>query len=273
MNPLKKIFQFYINSSIHVALAATALTWVTAEELQLESKSNVLGLVFCSTISAYNFIKYFGLAQTHHRNYTSQLKRVIWLSILATALSIWLCFSLAQSALFVMLLTGVISFLYAIPIGFRHQFLRGRNLRAVSGLKIFIIGLVWTLITVVLPLMDNLTSFGTTEFLYGLQRFVFILVLMLPFDIRDTAYDELKLATIPQILGLFWTKIAGAVGIGFVVWVSFSLQMQRLPVLTTNLLLLAALLYSNPRRSFNFSAFWVEALPMVWFVLLGLSQI
>ena len=271
MKLFNKIIQLYITGSIHVAVSATALTWVTVLELNLELRTNLLGLVFCSTISAYNFIKYFDLVQTHHRYYTAQLKWIIGLSIVAMMVSVWLCFGLTQAALLIMLISGTITLLYAIPVGVKHQLVAGKNLRAISGLKIFIIGLVWTLISVGLPLSDNVTCCGKTDVLYGIQRYVFILILILPFDIRDTAHDQLKLATIPQILGLIWTKMAGFIGIGFVVWSSFSLQTQRLPVLTTSLLLLVALLYSNPLRSFNYTAFWVEAIPIAWLILLVLS--
>ena len=43
----------------------------------------------------------------------------------------------------------------------------------------------------------------------ALQRFLYVLVLMLPFEIRDLNFDSLKLATIPQKIGVKQTKIVG----------------------------------------------------------------
>ena len=48
------------------------------------------------------------------------------------------------------------------------------------------------------------------KFLLGFtQRFLFVFVLMLPFEIRDMKYDSLKLSTIPQQIGIIKTKAIG----------------------------------------------------------------
>ena len=74
MRILKTLLDFYINSSIHVALSVYALTWITLNEFQIEYDENILYFNFYATITGYNFVKYFGLAKFHHRRLASWLK-------------------------------------------------------------------------------------------------------------------------------------------------------------------------------------------------------
>jgi len=62
MTFLKQLFNFYINSSIHVALAVYALAYITLVEYDIEYDENVLYFVFYATITGYNFVKYFGIS-------------------------------------------------------------------------------------------------------------------------------------------------------------------------------------------------------------------
>lgn len=73
MSVIRQVFRFYINSSIHVALAVCAFTASTYEILNLPFAENLLFFVF-GTITGYNFVKYAGIAQLHHRSLTSTLQ-------------------------------------------------------------------------------------------------------------------------------------------------------------------------------------------------------
>ena len=98
---------------------------------------------------------------------------------------------------------GGITFLYAIPLLPKRYFIDNqKNLREIGGLKIYIIAIVWTFTTVTLPLIENKTAITTDVIITSVQRFLFVIVLMLPFEIRDLNYDSLKLATIPQKIGI-----------------------------------------------------------------------
>ena len=90
MSVLKQVFNFYINSSIHVALAVYAFTWVTLLQFGLNYNANVLYFVFFATITGYNFVKYFGIAKFHHRGLTNTLKIIQAFSFICFLL---LCYS------------------------------------------------------------------------------------------------------------------------------------------------------------------------------------
>ena len=55
----KKIIDFYIDSSIHVALAAYAFIRITILLLNISYEESVAYFGFYGTITAYNCIKYF----------------------------------------------------------------------------------------------------------------------------------------------------------------------------------------------------------------------
>ena len=147
-----------------------------------------------------------------------------------------------------------------------------KNLREIGGLKIYVIALVWTFTTVFLPLIDNGISLGSDEIINGVQRFIFVLILMLPFEIRDLNYDSLKLATIPQKIGIKSTKIVGAL----LVMVFFLLEYFKdeltsdsiVSTLAIGFVALFFVLFSDKNQSKYYSAFWVESVPIVWLIIL-----
>ena len=61
MQVLKQFLDFYINSSIHVALAVCGLTWITLLNFNLSQIEILLYFIFFATVTGYNFVKYFGL--------------------------------------------------------------------------------------------------------------------------------------------------------------------------------------------------------------------
>ena len=83
MEVLKRIVNFYLDSSIHVAFAVFALTWVTLLQFDLDYDKNVLYFVFFATITGYNFVKYFGVAKFHHRSLAFWLKAIQVFSFIA----------------------------------------------------------------------------------------------------------------------------------------------------------------------------------------------
>ena len=273
MKILKGVFNFYINSSIHVALAVYALTWITLLQFNLKYDENVLYFVFFATITGYNFIKYFGIAKFHHRSLTNWLKAIQIFSLIAFLAMCYYVFQLQITTILYLSVFGLITFLYAMPLLPMRYFRDSqKNLREISGLKIYIIALVWTFTTVILPLIDNNLSITSDVFITSIQRFVFVIVLMLPFEIRDLNYDSLRLATIPQKIGIKNTKIIGvllSIVLFFLEYFKDELSSTSIIVLLFIVFItLLLVIFSNKNQSKYFSAFWVESLPIVWLVIL-----
>ena len=278
MGVLKRIFNFYLNSSIHVALAAYALAWITLIEMNVDYDKSLLSFVFFATITGYNFVKYFGIVKFHHQSLASWLKALQVFSFLAFLAMCYFVLKLEFNALVLIVILGIITFFYAIPIMVPKQYLFDdhKNLRQVSGLKVYLIALIWMLTTVLLPMLNNDIVMSPDSVIIGVQRFCYVLVLMLPFEIRDLNYDSLKLATIPQKIGVKNTKIIGvALLVVFLMLEFFKdelLDVSIIAIVITTIITLVLLLLSNKNQSKYFSAFWVEGLPIIWLLVLLLLR-
>ncbi|WP_405573041.1 hypothetical protein [Winogradskyella sp. Asnod2-B02-A] len=272
MQVLKRILNFYLNSSIHVALAASALTWVTLIELDLKLDKYLLYFVFFSTITGYNFVKYFGVAKFHHRNLAAWLKVIQVFSFIAFLAMCFVTFYLELNTLILIGILGVVTFFYAIPVMLPKNYLFDdhKNLRQIGGLKVYVIALVWAFTSVFLPVVNEAVSINTDVMILGLQRFCYVLVLMLPFEIRDLNYDSLKLATIPQKIGIKKTKIIGVLLLLLFVLLDYFKDVLTEETLLSTIIIaiitLVLLIFSNKNQSKYYSAFWVESLPIMWLV-------
>ncbi|WP_221892497.1 hypothetical protein [Winogradskyella flava] len=270
---LKRLLDFYINASIHVALAVYAMTWITLIQFELPYDANVLYFVFYATITGYNFVKYFGIAKFHHRSLAGRLRAIQIFSFIAFIGMCYYGFQLRVKTLLFLSGFGLITFLYAIPILPMRYFRDSQmNLREISGMKIYVIALVWAFTTVILPFVDNGMALTMDVLLASLQCFLLVIVLMLPFEIRDLNYDSLKLGTIPQKIGIKNTKIIGVM----LLMVFFFLEYFKdeltgnsiLSMLIMLVLTLLLLVFSRKNQSRYYSAFWVESLPVIWLVSL-----
>jgi 4-hydroxybenzoate polyprenyltransferase len=81
------------------------------------------------------------------------------------------------------------------------------GLRNIPGIKLFLIATVWSLSSVLLPILEldstGLFSISSSDtILLVAKRFLFIAAITIPFDIRDLFQDRsLALKTIPVMLG------------------------------------------------------------------------
>lgn len=248
---------------MHVALAVCALCMVTYYNFQLIPSYRLLGFIFLSSITGYNFVKYAGIAKWRHKTLTERLKRIQVFSFFVFLGLLYVSFLQSVEVIYVSLILGVFTLFYAVPI-----LPKNRNLRNLKSLKIFIIALVWAGVCAVLPLVDrsgvSLSLLGATF----LQYYIFVLALLLPFEIRDLAYDIPGLGTFPQLYGVKNTKFFGGVLLVLFILLSFIIAQQigysKLEIALIALLLGGFIVFSSPSRSKYFTAFWAEALPIFW---------
>ena len=273
MRYLKHIYDFYINASIHVALAVYALGYITLKELNIFYDEVVLYFMFYGSITGYNFVKYFGLAKFHHRSLANWLKLIQLFSLICFGLMCYYAVNLNFNAILVSIIMAVITFFYDIPFLPREIFLENKyKLRTIAGLKIYVISFVWTAATVLLPVINNSYDVNNDVLVLAIQRFIFVFVLILPFDIRDMQYDSLKLSTIPQKIGITKTKY---LGFGLLI-VMFLLDFFKDDFQENNTIMLFCIAlitalflgFSSESRSKSFSAFWVEGIPILWLFLI-----
>jgi hypothetical protein len=269
---LKRIFDFYLDASVHVAFAVFALTSITWITLDIPVNQHFSFFLLFGTVTCYNFIKYGVEAEKYILVANRYQKNIQFLSFIALVFAMYHAYFLGLSVwlgIFVILaLTG----LYALPV-----LPQTRNLRSWAGFKIFIVALVWAASTVVLPFLtyDNVLPWDVwVEFF---QRFVFVLILLVPFEIRDLKYDQPELRTLPQRFGVARSKIIGSI---LVVVFFFStllkddVAINELLVKGVLFILMGWLMYITRRnQSKYFASFWVESISIFWFILTVMANL
>lgn len=195
-----------------MSLCTVAQGLVTFYLIQAKPVFPVIGLLFTSTLSIYNFSI---LLTKPDQPDKSPYKRVRWffshyrLMVTFTIVSmlslIPLFFLISIESRILLIFLSIISFCYSIPL-----FTVGDQkfgLRNIPGLKQFLITLVWTMSTVLLPILEaqhfHLTSISMRDTTIIIaKRFLFIAALTIPFDIRDLFEDKQSgLKTVPVVWG------------------------------------------------------------------------
>jgi len=273
MKVLKQIFDFYLNSSIHVALAVCCLTYITILNFDLEGDKNLLFFTFFASITGYNFVKYFGMAKFHHRSLTRRLKHIQIFSFFSFLALVYFVFQLSEKTLLYLGGLAVVTFFYAIPFLPKRMFIDGgKNLRAIGGLKIYVIAFVWVATTVIIPIINANQDVDHDVLLTAFQRFLYVIIAILPFEIRDIQYDSLKLSTIPQRIGVKRTKLIGALLLIPFFFIEFfkddMMDHNVIVIFVVAIMTLIALLFSKATQSEYYSSFVVEGIPMIWLVLI-----
>jgi len=267
MKLLKHILDFYLNSSIHVALSCYALVRVTFHVFHIQYDEPMALFVFFGTIVGYNFVKYDALVRVQQKPIGLQLKIIAVLSFISVILTGYYFFQLQRITQIVSFAIFAITALYTLPF-----FPNRKNARNWAGVKIYIVALCWVGATLVLPYINAEIPFTANFFIKCLQRFVLIFVLILVFEIIDLTNDDPHLQTVPQTIGVRKTKI-----LGFVLLIPFwivgilSFTFHDLMInLIMVVMLMLFIVFANPNRSKYYTSFWVESVPIFWWLMIVL---
>lgn len=265
MKPLQRVFGFYINSSLHVSFAVCALVAITQWEFQLMLPFAFYAFVFFGSLTGYNFVKYAKAAGLHHRNLTDSLKTIQIFSFICFGFLVFFALKLSFETLAYTAFLGLLTLFYAIPLLFK------KKLRSIKGIKIIVVTIVWAGVSVLLPNVESQGHFNLLFYLTLLQRFLFVIVLILPFEIRDLRYDKHFLGTLPQQLGIKRTKYFGLFLLMVILAIEFFkpiINTARLISLLFAAIILGLLLWNSKSvQSRYFASFWVESVPIFWALL------
>lgn len=260
---LRRLFDFYLDASIHTAVSVFALIEITGIFFGINRDHHFAYLVFFGTIVCYNFVKYgveakkyILVANTYHRY-------IQVISFVAGACALYHLFYISAITWMGITVLLVLTGLYAVPL-LPHA----KNLRSLGGLKIFIVALVWAGTTVVLPVVSSYKFLTLDVWIEAVQRFILVLLLMLPFEIRDLAYDDPELRTLPQRYGIINMKIMGGLGTLFFFFLTYlKSQVSYLDLISKGVmfLVMGLVIYNTQKKQPKyFSSFWVEAIPVFW---------
>lgn len=192
---------------MHIAIGAVFFVLDYTYILAYKLPSAYLELVFFSTIFIYSLHRIIGIQKVNTadssgrfsviQRYLGPLKLLVILSFIGIVIS--LAF-LSIKIWMLLIPVGIISLLYTIPV-----FKNGKRLRDFNYLKIVLIALVWSYISII-PLVYS-GQLSTSLFLFC-EKFIFMLAITLPFDIRDQEVDEASaLKTFAISLGAYKTYL------------------------------------------------------------------
>ncbi|MBK9105034.1 MAG: UbiA family prenyltransferase [Saprospiraceae bacterium] len=202
---IRDIVNLLIYGGGFIGLCASCITALSFELTgQAEQNLPYIFLIGAATAALYALHRVVGLNKTVHlktserfsiiRKYQFHIRvyTVIWAMI---SLSLLASFNL--SFLLLLLPGGIIAFTYVIP------FLSGgRRLRDLGWAKIVMIGFSGSWLTAVIPLGYFTEASIQMIVIHGLERMLFIMLLTIPFEIRDLHLDRsVGLITIPEKLG------------------------------------------------------------------------
>jgi len=268
---VKSIIRFFVFSNIFVAFCVLALV-LSSEVLLGAANYKISQFVFFATLFAYTFQRIIRLSknETHIRKeWLEHNKTAVYLiMIIGGAMSLYRFFNFQINTQIAIILSGIISVLY--PFG----------LRKIPFTKIFSIAIVWTISTMLLLILENNVLLNPSVILHLISRFLFVLAITIPFDIRDLKFDNQKLKTIPIVLGIEKSKILAISFLLLAFWVYsylFVAETLSLPHLIAILIsfFIASILIiksTQNKREIYFSC-WVESLSIFFYLFLTLSSL
>lgn len=198
-----KTLDFYLYSSIHVAVSASFFILQTYILFDITIDQHYIFFIFSSTIFLYALHNVLGLyihdnkVQRNKISTINKMRNILLPLIVITGISTLYCFTqLNYSEIATLAIFAFISIWYVLPI-----FGNKKRLSDYPIIKIFMVALVWAAISTIIPLND-FTEGNTTKLLYFIEKFMYIFALVIPFDIRDIDFDKSRdIKTLPIVYG------------------------------------------------------------------------
>lgn len=262
----KKILDFYIHGSIHVAFSVYALVQMTFYFFHITYSAPMSFFAFFGTIVGYNFVKYDELVRTKKLQMNTERKAIVILSGFSFLATSYCFFLLERSTQMVSIVFLGLTILYTLPV-----IPKLGNVRNWAGVKIYIVAFCWSGVTLLLPIINTSLSFSQDVGVKFCQRFLLVIILILIFEIIDLKKDDLSLQTVPQKIGVKKTKFLNLVLLILFYFLEFLKSDFQFIQLSMNLVLITALglftFFTNAKRSEYYTSFWVESVPVFWWFL------
>ncbi len=208
---IRNLLNGLLYSNVFIALCAMAFT--ARGFLLLDTPPQLIPVLFAGSATLFTYLLIRIAAVSRIREYPTGgrwdffLRHLVFLRILMIVSAIGcaaLFLFLPDAGKMSVLLPGLISVLYGLPLRFGKQ---RQRLRDIGLLKIFLIAFVWAYIGSVLPLASAGGDMGSPKvwLLFGAD-YLFVLAITIPFDIKDMTIDAMHaVRTLPVVLGREWT--------------------------------------------------------------------
>ncbi len=257
MRVVKRLFDFYLNSSLHVACAVWCLLYITyLTEALPYSKSYGFTVLF-GTVVGYNFLKYIVVFLKEKWDF-GFYGPLLLLSGIAGIGLLHFVLDLTQSVVMQLVYLGALLLVYPY-------------LRRFGWLKFGLVVLVVTYVTVHIP-YQSVKWLPWDYYISLLQRVLILSSLLIPFEIMDSTTDPQSMNTLPHLLGINASKILGIVlVIPFLILEIFKAH-PSYAVLPVALITVFSIWFTTLKRNPYYTSFWVEGIPIVWLLLAWILQ-
>ena len=252
MHFLKRLFDFYLQSSIHVAIAVMYLVYITDFSSNLYHNFVYPSCVFFGTIVGYNFLKYFEIFRTRRFQHKKYLG-ILTVTIVSCFGFLFFFLWLKRSVQILIIVSGLLVLMYPF-------------LRKYGWLKMFLVSFVVTLVSVYIPFHIR-NRIETNFYITMMQRFLILVSLLIPFEILDSKTDAKSLQTLPQQFGINNTKLFGILLVIPFITLEFIKTNSSFLVLPIGIMTVLFIHFSSVERNKYYTSFWVESVPILWFLL------
>lgn len=267
---INNFLSYLINKNIVVSLAAFSLYKVT--EILFNFNDLKTGFfVFFSTFTAYNYMK--NISSLNHKKLSDKKTKELLLIVLVFTITLINFYDY----LFLKLITPVmvVSFLYPLRIRIFNFTI---CIRSIPVFKIFLISLVWSYITFLMPLIYNGFEIDYKILKYCTLRFLFIFGISIPFDIRDFNVD--KILTFPKLMGIQGSKYLSWVSMLFfqlIILVDLFNSQISMPMFLALFLSIElsslVIYYTNTKRTNLFYGLLVEGLSIIMCLFVFITKL
>jgi 4-hydroxybenzoate polyprenyltransferase len=261
-----KWLHFIVSHSLFIAFCAVSLCFQTAVLLQINLSGWFYSFVFFSTICSYNFYWLLSGYSFAAENFWQHIqKHFSNAAVLLLALAgVIICLLHIPGILAEVIAASGLTFLYAVPL---LPFKWLHFTRRAGLLKTILLAFTWCFITVYLPYAySGIKDSGTLLFL-GAIRFLFMLMLCIIFDSRDTDVDKIRgLQSLTTLLNPAAVKLLMmglliiylAAGIAYRIY--FNQPKQVAALFVTAFAVGIAWYYSFKRQGYYFYYFLIDGL-------------
>lgn len=278
-NLIQKFINLILYSNLWIALCAVAMVLQTEYTFSGQIRwSDYAAFVFTATLFTYALHRVVGLEKVSPFQekgrflVISDFKSHIWIyAVLAGATCLYFFLQMAWWAQIALVVPGILSMGYVLPI-----FGKKRRLRDFNFVKIFLIAIVWSWVTVLIPAVYSGVVFSANLLIMAFERAIFVFAITLPFDIRDLKVDQhTGVKTIPAAIGIKNAKLLAYSSLAFLlILVQININMDfypnsfLLPYVLSALIAAVFIYYSNSERHDYFYTAGVDGLMIVQFVLI-----
>jgi 4-hydroxybenzoate polyprenyltransferase len=199
------IIDLLLYSNLWIAMAAVAMAAQT--QLLLSGRvqpTPLLGFILFATLFLYAIHRIVGLRRSkpflqegRYQVISRFRSHIVFYALVAGLCALLFYLQLPFRLMMAAVAPCLLALAYVLPVW------KGKRLRDVHYVKIFLIAIAWSWITVFLPALELGMSYALPLYVMVLERLAFVFAITIPFDIRDLeidAYNRVK--TLPASLGV-----------------------------------------------------------------------